>query len=120
MKAKGPNPLVLLCVLALASTTLLRAQVPADSALDPVDFRYSPPWWQTSICLPDDPDKALVGKEGQLLFDYEGGFADLRKFAIVLQPGIAGGARWLRQAMVSPRAPVIQTWLEADGVEVSE
>src|ERR1700736_2583040 len=35
-----------------------------------IDFRYSPPWWQTLICLPDDPDKALVGKEGQLLFDY--------------------------------------------------
>ncbi|HXQ81766.1 MAG TPA: hypothetical protein VN775_10660 [Opitutaceae bacterium] len=121
MKAKGPNSLVLLCVLALASTpTLLRPQSPAESALDPVDFRYSPPWWQTSICLPDDPDKALVGREGQLLFDYCGGFADLRKFAVALQPGIAGRGRWLRQAMVSARVPIIQTWSEADGVEVSE
>ena len=119
MMTQSSPSAVFSCVLALVLAPFgLRAQIPGESPLDPVDFRYSPPWWQTSICLPDDPDKALVGKEGQLLFDY--GTTGVRNFAIVLQPDIAGGTRWLRQATVSPRVPVIQTWREADGVDVSE
>ena len=35
-----------------------------------VDFRYSPPQWQTAICLPDDPCKSLVDKSGALLYHY--------------------------------------------------
>jgi hypothetical protein len=111
--------MALLCALALASApSRLRAQLPAEPDIGPVDFRYSPPWWQTSICLPDDPDKALVGKEGQLLFDY--GRSGERGFGIWLRPDVAGGTRWLRQATASPRAPVVQTWQDADGVEVAE
>ena len=46
----------------------------ATTTNDPwtIDFRYAPPWWQTSICLPDDWQKTLVGKEGSLLYDYPG------------------------------------------------
>ena len=35
-----------------------------------VDHRYAPPWWQTSICLPDDWQKTLLGKQGCLLYDF--------------------------------------------------
>jgi arylsulfatase A-like enzyme len=83
-----------------------------------VDFRYALPWWQTAICLPDDPDKTLVGKDGQLLFDFGGG--GIRNFGLCLQPEIASGAKWLRQETLSPRVPVVQTWKDADGVEVLE
>jgi hypothetical protein len=83
-----------------------------------VDFHYSLPWWQSAICLPDDADKILVGKEGELLLDFgQGGF---RGFKICLQPEIAGGAQWVRQQTISPRAPVMQTWENAAGVEVLE
>ncbi len=83
-----------------------------------VDFRYSLPWWQSAICLPDDADKILVGKEGELLLDFgQGGF---RGFGICLQPEIVGGAKWVRQQTISPRAPVMQTWKDAAGVEVLE
>jgi hypothetical protein len=34
------------------ATTPVRA---ANSSASAVDFRYSPPEWQTAICLPDDP-----------------------------------------------------------------
>ena len=68
------------------------AEATADNR---VDFRYSLPWWQSAICLPDDRDKILVGKEGELLLDFgQGGF---RGFKICLQPEIAGGAKWVRQ-----------------------
>ena len=42
----------------------------------------SPPWWQSAICQPDDPDKILVGKEGQILLDF--GHGMVRNFGIVL------------------------------------
>ena len=35
-----------------------------------INHQYSPAWWQTLICLPDDPVKTLVGKEGQIFGDY--------------------------------------------------
>jgi hypothetical protein len=94
------------------------------------DFRYSPQWWQTLISLPDDPDKALVGKEGQLFFDYgrraktEGKAGSeptgMRNFAILLQPDIAGGTVWRKQGMISPRVPIVQTSRDAGGIEVCE
>ena len=83
-----------------------------------VDFRYALPWWQSAICLPDDPDKALVGKEGQVLLDFGGG--GFRNFGICLQPDIIGGAKWVRQQTISARTPVMQTWKDAAGVEVLE
>ena len=33
-----------------------------------VDFKYSPPEWQTAICLPDDPHKSIVNRNGELLY----------------------------------------------------
>src|ERR1019366_6409142 len=119
MRTNRPVSAMLSCAFALVATQLAHgARPPAETVLGPVDFRYSPPWWQTSICLPDDPDKALLGKEGQLLFDY--GRVGERNFGILLQPDIQGGTRWLKQEMLSSRVPVVQTLREADGVEVLE
>ncbi|OGV61935.1 MAG: hypothetical protein A2283_18630 [Lentisphaerae bacterium RIFOXYA12_FULL_48_11] len=85
-----------------------------------VDFRYSPPWWQTAICLPDDPDKALVGKEGQLLYDYGRGSEKTRRFGLCIQPNMGGGLTWREQKTVSARVPIVLTRKEAAGVEVVE
>ena len=92
------------------------AQVPGT--LGSVDFRYSLPWWQTAICLPDDPDKMLVGREGQLLLDFGGG--GVRNFGISFQPDLEAETRWVRQQTVSARAPIVQTYSEADGIEVTQ
>ena len=43
-----------------------------------VDFKYAPIWWQSVISLPDDRDKVVIGKEGQLLFEISGRHAMLR------------------------------------------
>lgn len=84
-----------------------------------VDFRYQLPWWQTAICLPDDADKTLVGKEGQILFDY-GHPNGYRQFAICLQPDLADGTDWVKQETLSARTPIIETRKRAGGVEVLE
>lgn len=125
-------------VTALGLSDALRAVVddslhPVSSVGDGVDFRYSPHWWQTAICFPDDPDKALVGKEGQLLFDYGVRVDEAGKplpsqkvdpyignFDLVIQPGLATETKWIRQETLSARAPIVQTWRDAEGVEVGE
>ncbi len=112
-------------VVALILTAALLMALPAHTqearakAENRVDFRYALPWWQSAICLPDDSDKILVGKEGQLLLDF-GGSGGYRNFAICLQPEMVEGARWVRQQTISPRAPVMQTWKDAAGVDVRE
>ena len=73
------------------------------------DFRYSPPWWQTAICLPDDWQKTLVSKEGALLYDYPGEFSGFgTKVAISLE-GAAGTSPV--QRMENPRVPIAETVL---------
>jgi len=57
--------ILILCVFSLfACSTGQKAAIKRDAAPAPLskeqeglfkaDFRYSPPWWQTAICLPDD------------------------------------------------------------------
>ena len=83
-----------------------------------IDFRYAQSWWQSTVCLPDDPDKSVVGKEGQVLLDWGHGW--FRNYGICLAPEIVGGAKWVRQQTASPRAPLMQTSKDAAGVEVLE
>ena len=112
-----------LSVLAVFATLPILSGRGAETASAvAVDFRYALPWWQTAICLPDDPDKTLVGKEGQLLFDYgrAGVHGGVRGFALCIQPDLAGGTAWGMQGTMSPRVPVVQTWKTADGVEILE
>jgi hypothetical protein len=92
---------------------------PKSASSRVVDFRYAMPWWQTAICLPDDPDKALVGKEGQILFDF-GRSDGYRDFALCLQPDLAGGTKWVKQHTLSARTPILRTEKDASGVNVLE
>src|ERR1035438_8355387 len=57
-------------IMAIFATTLVPSCEFSVAAQDTVDFRYSPPEWQTAICLPDDPQKSLVEKSGELLYHY--------------------------------------------------
>jgi len=98
---------------------------PADTALpaaasttnDPwtIDFRYAPPSWQTAICLPDDWQKTLVGKDGSLLYDYPGSYAG---FGTRITFGLSGETRWLKQELASPRVPIVRTTYRNGAVEV--
>ncbi len=47
---------VLSTTVVLAASAGARGDVLAGRELGRVDFRYAPPWWQSAICLPDDPD----------------------------------------------------------------
>lgn len=105
-------------ILCMASMTAL-AQKPTEfprSDLARVDFRYAPAWWQTAICLPDDWQKTLVGRDGCLLYDYPGKFAD---FKTRIRANIEG-AEWVKQELASPRIPIVRTMKRAGSVEIVE
>ncbi len=89
----------------------------APAAAGKMDFRYSPPEWQTAICLPDDPHKSLVDKSGDLLYHYSQGG---REFGTRIGIVVAENAQWLRQELYSARVPIVTTHLQADGLEITE
>ena len=103
-------------VLSMLSLTAVPAA--SETSLGRVDFRYAPPWWQSAICLPDDPEKTLVGKEGQILLEF--GKKGVRNFGIVLQPELEAKSNWLKQQTISPRAPIVQTFQRAGEVDLLE
>jgi hypothetical protein len=80
-----------------------------------IDFRYAPPSWQTAICLPDDWQKTLVGKDGSLLYDYPGSYSG---FGTRITFGLPGESHWLKQELVSPRVPIVCTTQRNGDVEV--
>jgi hypothetical protein len=85
-----------------------------------VDFRYMPPEWQTSICLPDDPYKSIVDKSGDLLYHYRRIVGGTDRFHTRIGVRIANGVVWKRQQLHSPRVPIVRTFLTANGLEVME
>lgn len=83
-----------------------------------IDHRYSPPWWQTLVCLPDDPVKTLVGKEGQIFGDY--GYKGPRDFSFSLMIDNKVPAVWKSQKLLSARSPITRTIKNADGITMQE
>ncbi|MFI5379755.1 MAG: hypothetical protein ACHRHE_10690 [Tepidisphaerales bacterium] len=83
-----------------------------------VDHRYTIPWWQTATCAPDDPDKPLVGKEGQFFFDY--GNNGPRRFGISISATSDPEPLWQKQQTLSPRIPIVQTFKKAGVIEIIE
>jgi hypothetical protein len=82
-----------------------------------VDFSYSPPEWQTAICLPDDRQKSLVDKSGELLYHYGLGS---REFGTRIAVEVTGNAVWQDQQLYSPRIPIVITYRKASEVKITE
>ena len=105
----------------ISFTVALSAFLSASHAAEPqkqaIDFRYAPPWWQTSICLPDDWQKTLVGKDGELLYDWGGGqFYGFHTRISVTLPQ----SQWLKQELQSPRAAIVNTHKKAGAIAIEE
>jgi hypothetical protein len=82
-----------------------------------VDFRFAPPQWQASICLPDDSHKTLVDRSGELLYHYRQGG---REFGTRVSVSVVEDARWTGQELCSPRVPIMRTLREAPGLKIVE
>ena len=105
-------------IMAIFAAALVPSCEFSVAAQDTVDFRYSPPEWQTAICLPDDPQKSLVDKSGELLYHYKGGPG--REFGTRIAVEVVSIAVWQTQTLYSPRVPIVQTHRAADGWQIVE
>ena len=106
------------CALIATTSISLVAERPRQEKPDSmVDHRYAPTWWQTCICLPDDWQKTLVGKEGTLLYDYPGTYSG---FKTRIRFGLGDGEKWVRQELVSARVPIVRTLKRAGAVVATE
>jgi hypothetical protein len=104
-------PLLLLPLL-LISTHAATPVPPAD-----IDHRFAPIDWQTPICLPDDWQKTLVGRDGSLLYDPAGPAAG---FGLRITFALAETTSWQRQELLSPRVPIVRTLKQAGDLEILE
>ncbi len=85
-----------------------------DEAVHPVDFRFSPSTWQSTFCFPDDPNKSLVGKFGELLYGHPGLNADIDAFAEKVWFGLKGTPKgeYVEQKIESAGIPIYTTMLK--------
>ncbi|RYY62811.1 MAG: hypothetical protein EOO05_01320 [Chitinophagaceae bacterium] len=84
-----------------------------------VDHRYSIPWWQSQLCLPDDPVKTLVGKEGMLFGDY-GYRQGPRTFSFSVLFDSKVPSTWKSQVLKSNASPMTVTIKETPEVTIKE
>jgi hypothetical protein len=75
-----------------------------------VDFRYQPSTWRSLICMPADPVKTLVWKDGKMSI--------IEPLSLV--PAPAANAVWVSQQPVSPRVPIVLTHRRAGDLEIVE
>jgi hypothetical protein len=108
---------ITIAVTLILGTTAFAQQAAVPASPNKMDFRFSPPEWQTSICLPDDPHKTLVDRSGELLYHYgKGG----REFGTRIGVQISDAAVWTGQELYSPRVPIVRTHLKAEGLVITE
>jgi len=123
MKQVNPtlNRILLACTgLICLGNTLAFAEGKNNHDAMCVDFRYMPPEWQTAICFPDDPYKSIVDKSGDLLYHYERVVGGTDGFRTRIGVRISDKVVWKKQQLYSPRVPIVQTFLAANGLEVME
>jgi hypothetical protein len=102
-------------LVAMVSATLLPSACSPEAHVMGIDFRSSPPEWQTAICLPDDPCKSIVDRRGKLLYHYNRGG---REFCTHLGIEVTADARWQKQELESPRVPIVKTYFVTEHLEI--
>lgn len=80
-----------------------------------VDFRFAPTEFQSTVCFPDDPDKTVIGKYGDLRYDFPTDiFAGIDQFGTIVEFTLAGMPRskWVEQRMEAPGISIVHTLIE--------
>ena len=86
---------------------------------DPIDFRFSPPDWQSTFCFPDDAFKSLVGKHGDVRYGHPGLGGDIDDFAHRVSFGFHQYAmEYVEQHLESPAIPIVHTRMKCNVMEI--
>ncbi len=82
--------------------------------LEGVDFRFAPKQWQSSFYFPDDVQKSLVGRYGDLLYGSMGVKEGNESFLETVSFGVVGYEKGSlgEQSLALPSLPVITTKLQ--------
>jgi len=84
-----------------------------------VDFRYAPPFWQSTICLPDDPYKTLVDEHGNLMI-HTLPVSQYGEPRTLIGIDITNDAEWAGQHLISARIPIVVTKKKLPSLEITE
>ncbi len=93
--------------------------VSQEEKFSDVNFEYAPREWQTCIGMPDDAQKSIVGKYGQLLYTYKRPYT-FHQFNTEIFHQIKEGEEWNRQQLFSSKVPVVITSKSNDGLIIKE
>lgn len=107
--------------LPLSRAEVVQADRSSAAGNSKVDFRFAPSDFQSTICFPDDPKKTVLGKCGDLRYDFPSDiFAAIDEFGTVVEFSVAGMGQdtWLEQRMESPGVPIVHTRLERHGTSI--
>lgn len=95
-----------------------------------VDYRYAPQWHATSISLPDDTCKTVVGPLGQLLYEYERSskidegkfypYANNKGFRTIVHLYADDNMKIGNQRLYSPKVPIVITESTYDGLQITQ
>ena len=96
---------------ALALQNSSATQTTQDHAASgTVNFCFAPTEWQSTVCFPDDPDKTVIGKWGDLRYDFPSNpFAGIGQFGTIVEFALAG----------MPRSQWVKQWMEAPGISIA-
>lgn len=86
-----------------------------------IDFRFAPADFQSTICFPDDPHKTVLGRRGDLRYDFSTDiFAGIDQFRTIVEFHLAGMGEdlWRAQTMEAPGVPIVHTHLERAAASV--
>ena len=111
------HPGFMLLLVLLIATSIMCQNPGSKGISNRIGFEFTPPEWQTAICLPDDPHKSLVDRTGDLLYHYRQGG---REFGTRIGVQVTSDEQWVKQELYSSRVPIVQTYKSADGLEITE
>ncbi len=102
----------------LAGGLLLSSVISSAQDSMTINHKYAPAWWQTLICVPDDPVKTLVGKEGQIFGDYN--YPGPRLFSFSLMFESRQPSTWESQVLQSAVVPMTITQKQFGDINITE
>jgi hypothetical protein len=92
--------------------------VPESIATPTIDFRYAPLTTQSTLCLPDDPYKNLIGENGEIRLNHPAGSWGVADFGEIVKFSLGGmeSGKVVEQRLEAPGTAIIKTrlaWPEA-------
>ncbi|HTR25367.1 MAG TPA: hypothetical protein VMI10_15400 [Terriglobales bacterium] len=98
-----------------ATAALSPVNVLPNSSESKIDFRYAPRNQQSCICFPDDPNKTVIGRAGDLRYGFSRSLAaGMENFATTVDFSLSGfqDDKVLSQTIEAAAIPIVHTLID--------